>query len=200
MLREYIQLLIQILDEQSQKIDSTVFRLQSATREQAGMAKKAVLDRIAECESLQDQLRVFRDGWRGHMASFPQYGCYDEAPAHWAKNAMNGNAERIQEARRKMNDIDIAEMTHQLRRERLAESAAKQRRARNPVAGPLTAMLSYSDTMSMKPAVKGKSNMSNKEWKRFKEECLEWFEATAIGRPPQSSQTRLVESVLDDTF
>ena len=105
-----------------------------------------MLDRIAECESLQDQLRVFRDGWWGHMASFPQYGCYDEAPARLAEKAMNGNAKRIQEARRKMNDINIVEMTHQLHRERLAESAAEQRRARNPVAGPPTAMLSYSDT------------------------------------------------------
>ena len=71
-LREYIQLLIRILDEQSQKMDSDVFRLQSATREQAGKAKNAVLDRIVECESLQDQLRVFRDVNWGHMASFPQ--------------------------------------------------------------------------------------------------------------------------------
>ena len=58
MLREYIQLLIRVLDEQTQRIDSSVFRLQSAPREQAGMAKRAVLDRIAKCESLQDQLRV----------------------------------------------------------------------------------------------------------------------------------------------
>ena len=97
------------------------------------------------------------------MALFPQYGCYDKAPAHWAQNAINGNAKRIQEARRKMKDIDIAEITHRLNRERLAESAAEQRRARNPVAEPPTAMLSYSDTMSMKPGVKGKSDMSNKE-------------------------------------
>ena len=61
-------------------------------------------------------------------------------------------------------------------------------------------MLSYSDTMSMKPGVRGKSDMSNTEWKRFKEECLEWFEATVIERLPQSNQTRLVESVLDDTL
>ena len=80
-----------------------------------------------------------------------------------------------------MNTWLIAELTHQLNRERLADSAVKQRRARNPVAGPPTAMLSYSDTMSMKLGVKGRSDMSNKEWKRFEEECLEWFEATAIG-------------------
>ena len=60
------------------------------------------------------------------------------------------------------------------------------------------AMLSYSDTMSMKPGAKGKSDMSNKEWKKFEEECLEWFEATAIGRLPQSNQTRLFKSVLDE--
>ena len=113
---------------------------------------------------------------------------------------MQGNAERIEEARRKMNTYDIAELTHQLSRERLAESAAEQRRASNPVAGPPTAMLSYSDTMSMKPGVRGKSDMSNKEWKRFEEECLEWFEATAIGGLPQSNQKRLVEPVLDDTL
>ena len=122
MLREYIQLLIRILDEQTQRIDSAVFRLQSSPREQAGMAKKAVLDRIAECESLQDQLRLFRGVWWGHMAWFPQYGCYNEVPAHWAENTMNGNTERVQEARRKMNDFDIAEMTHQLNRERLAKA------------------------------------------------------------------------------
>ena len=85
MLREYTQLLIRILDEQTQRIDSSVFRLQSTHREQAGMAKRAVLDRIAECESLQDQLRVFKGVWWGHIASFPQYDCYDEAPAHWAE-------------------------------------------------------------------------------------------------------------------
>ena len=130
--------------------------------------------------------------------TFPQYGCYDEAPAFWAENAMNGNAERIQEARRKMNDIDIAEMTHELHRERLAESAAEQHRVRNPVAGPPTAMLSYSDTMFLRSGVKSKSDMSNKEWKRFEEECQEWFEGTAIGRLPQSNQTRLVVSVLDN--
>ena len=58
MLREYIQLLNQILDKQTQRIDSSVFRLQSAPREQAAMAKRGALDRIAECESLQDQLRA----------------------------------------------------------------------------------------------------------------------------------------------
>ena len=49
-------------------------------------------------------------------------------------------------------------------------------------------MLSYSDTMSMKPGAKGKSNMSNKEWKKFEEECLEWFEAQRLGAYP--NQTR----------
>ena len=62
------------------------------------------------------------------------------------------------------------------------------------------AILLYSDIMSMKPGAKGRSDMSNKEWKRFEEECLDWFEATAIGRLPQSNQTRLVESVLDNTL
>ena len=52
----------------------------------------------------------------------------------------------------------------------------------------------------MKPGAKGKSDMSNKEWKKFEEECLEWFEATAIGRLPQSNQTLLFESVLDETL
>ena len=121
------------------------------------------------------------------MALFPQYNCYEEAPAHWAETAMQGNAKRVEEARRKMNTYNIAELTHQLNRERLSESAAEQPRARNPVVGPPTAMLSYSDNMSMKPGVRGKRDMSNKEWKRFEEECLEWFEA--IRRLPQSNQT-----------
>ena len=34
------------------------------------------------------------------MALFPQYGCYDKAQAHWAQNAMNGNAKRIQRTKR----------------------------------------------------------------------------------------------------
>ena len=88
-----------------------------------------------------------------------------------------------------MNEIEVKEMENRINLERLAQSAIEQRRARNPVAGSPTAMLSYSDTMSMKPGAKGKSNMSNKEWKKFEEECLEWFEATAIGRLPQSNQT-----------
>jgi hypothetical protein len=54
--------------------------------------------------------------------------------------------------------------------------------------------------MSMKPGAKGKSDMSNKELKKFEEECLEWFEATAIGRLPQSNQTLLFESVSDETL
>ena len=68
------------------------------------------------------------------------------------------------------------------------------------MAGPPMAMLLYSDTMSMKPGAKGRSQISNKEWTRFEEECLEWIEATAIGLLPQSNQTRLIESVLDDTL
>ena len=96
MLKEYIKLLIRILDEQTQRVDSSVFRLQSAPQEQAAMAKRGVQDRIAECQSLQDQLRMFKGMWRGHMASFPQYDCYDEGPALWAASSMQSNAEMIE--------------------------------------------------------------------------------------------------------
>ena len=49
MLREYIILLIRILDDQSQRIGSAVFRLRSASREQKEVAEKAVTNHIAEC-------------------------------------------------------------------------------------------------------------------------------------------------------
>ena len=142
---------------------------------------------------------MFKGVWIGHRALLPQYDCYDQGPSCWAASSMQNNIEMIEEARRKVDAHEIAEIVHQLSQERLATSAAEQRRARNPVAGPPVAMLSYSDTMSMKPGTKDRSDMSNKEWKRFKEECPEWFEATAIGRLPQSNQTRVVESVLDST-
>ena len=67
-------------------------------------------DRIAVCKSLQDQVRVFRGVWRDQMALLPQFGCQDEAAARWADRAMNENAEKIQEARRGMNEIEVAEM------------------------------------------------------------------------------------------
>ena len=130
MLREYILLLIRILDDQSQRIDSAVFRLRSASREQTDTAEKAVTDRIAECESLQDQVRVFRGVWRDHMASLPQYGCQDEAPARWADRAMNENAKiKIQEARRRMDEIKVAEREIGAKRDRAAQGKEPHGRA-----------------------------------------------------------------------
>ena len=197
MLKGYVLLLIRILDNQTHRVNSSVFRLQSASQEHTATANKGVHERIDECQSLQEQLRVFKGVWLGHRASLLQYDCYNEGPARWAASSMRNNSEAIEEDRRKVNAHEIAGIKHQLSQDRLEANAVNQRRAKNPVAGPPMAMLTYSDTMSMKP---GRSDMSNKEWKRFEEECLEWFKATAIGRLLQSNQTRLVESVLDSTL
>ena len=81
MLKEYVLLLIRILDKQTQKVDNSIFRLQSAAREHAATAKAGVQERIDECKSLQEQLQVFKGVSLEHRASFPQYDCYSEGPA-----------------------------------------------------------------------------------------------------------------------
>ena len=74
------------------------------------------------------------------------------------------------------------------------------RKSRDPIAGPPTTMLSYADTISMKPGAKGRHDMSNKEGRRFEEESEEWFSATSIARLSQTNQTRLIEAILDNTL
>ena len=73
-------------------------------------------------------------------------------------------------------------------------------RVRDTAAGAPRALLFYNDVVAMKPTVKGRHDMSNKDWKTFQEELTEWFTATRMGSYPQNNQTRLMGIVLDSTL
>ena len=72
-------------------------------------------------------------------------------------------------------------------------------RDRDTAADAPRALLSYNDVVAMNPTSKGKHDMSNKEWKTFRQEATEWFAATRIGHFPMTNQTRLMGQILDGT-
>ena len=91
LLREYIQLLILALDNQSQRVDNRVFPLCSADQEYIAAAKQEVRDCIEECETLQQQLRTFKGVWVANKAGFPSHDCYSDSPAQWVDTPLHDN-------------------------------------------------------------------------------------------------------------
>ena len=85
------QLLIMALDNQSQRVDNSVFPLRSADQEYITAAKKGVRDCIEECETLQQQLRTFKGVWVENKAGFPLYNCYRNDPAQWVDTSLHNN-------------------------------------------------------------------------------------------------------------
>ena len=65
-------------------------------------------------------------------------------------------------------------------------------RERDTAAGAPRALLSYNNVVAMKPTVKGRHDMTNKEWKTFQKESTEWFTATRMWSYPQTNQTCLM--------
>ena len=97
-------------------------------------------------------------------------------------------------------EFDLRLRQVQVRTQRLEVENTIIQRDRDTAAGAPRALLSYNDVVAMKPTVKGRHDMSNKEWKTFQEESTEWFTATRMGSYPQTNQTRLMGTVLDNTL
>ena len=194
LLRDYILLLIQTLDKQTQRVDNSVFPLCSVSQGDTGAStKQEVQNRIEECDTLQQQLRTFKGVWVTNESGLGTYDCYSDGPAQWVDTALQNNNQTIIRAQGKINEQDRRLRQLQISCDRLETEAGNARRSRGLAAGPPSAMLSYADIVSMKPGGKGRHNMSNKEWRKFVEESEKWFNVTIISRLPQTRGTRSSE-------
>ena len=76
--------------------------------------------------------------------------------------------------------------------------AAKKTRGRVKTAPP--AQLSFNNVVKMNPGSKGRQDMNNEEWGRFREKASQWFVTTKMAAFPDTNQTQLMKSILDDTL
>ena len=76
--------------------------------------------------------------------------------------------------------------------------AAKKTGGRVKTAPP--AQLSFNNVVKMNPGSKGRQDMNNEEWGRFREKASQWFVTTKMAAFPETNQTQLMKSILDDTL
>ena len=81
LLREYILLFIQTLDKQTEKVNNSVFPLRSVSQGVTGAsAKQEVRNHIEECNTLQQQLWMFKGVWVTNKSGLGPYNCYSDGP------------------------------------------------------------------------------------------------------------------------
>ena len=150
--------------------------------------------------TLQAQMKLFKRAWEGNGARLSEYGGYAACGAQRMDDGITRNNTNIEQAMKMINDFDLKVRQLELRSKKVDTVSANIQRSRgiNDTAPP--AILSYNDVILMKPASKGRSDMSNKEWGRFKEEAQQLVFAIRMGAIPETNQSRLMGVILDDTL
>ena len=199
-LKKYIQLLIEAFRLHNNKIKSSVFPLLTPQADNGTAIKTRVTRYLGNSNSLRGQLRTFKGVWETNTALHPNLPCYTPRPAQWIDEVMATNDQVVLWATQMITEFDIRLMQRQVQSQRLEVENTNIQRNRDTGTDAPRALLSYNEVVSMKPSSRGRHDMSNKEWKKFQEEASEWFSATWMGAFPQTNQTRLMETVLDNTL
>ena len=162
-LKEYILLLIEIFYLHKKKIESSMFPLLLPQTDNGAAIKSRIAGYLANSDSLRGQLRTLQWVWETNRGPHPDLKRYSHGLSVWIDEVTNTNARIVLDATKMITDFDLRFQQARVETQGLEVKNKNIQRERDTATGPPRALLSYNDVVAMKPTLKGRHNMSNKE-------------------------------------